>query len=280
MEEKNKTYIAADFARYHSGDMTADEMYAIEKAALEDPLLADALEGYVNTPDFESDIVELRVRLDAMKKKRNVFNLSSVAENKWWRIAALFIIIAGAGFFFSRLNFVKDEDSIVKNEVKTSEEKKENTVPIVNDSTTATNDVAFEKPETSKSSQKKKPGFPKSGERSETDNFVPGIKTQSAAVASSESKSKDTSIENNIAMNDEDKGYNQKPEKYYPLKGKVTDKEGAPVPYATVTESGTRNAATADANGYFLIQSPDSITLAEASATGFDSKKFILQKKP
>ncbi|MEO6220461.1 MAG: carboxypeptidase-like regulatory domain-containing protein, partial [Ginsengibacter sp.] len=79
---------------------------------------------------------------------------------------------------------------------------------------------------------------------------------------------------------DEDKGYNQKPEKYYPLKGKVTDKEGVPVPYATITESGTKNAATADANGYFSIQSPDSITLAEASATGFDSKKFILQKKP
>ncbi len=63
MEEKNKIYKATDFARYHSGTMPADEMHAIEKAALEDPFLADALEGYPNTINFESDILDLKARL-------------------------------------------------------------------------------------------------------------------------------------------------------------------------------------------------------------------------
>ena len=38
-------YTAADFERYHSGKMSAGEMHALEKAAMEDPFLADALEG-------------------------------------------------------------------------------------------------------------------------------------------------------------------------------------------------------------------------------------------
>lgn len=38
------------------------------------------------------------------------------------------------------------------------------------------------------------------------------------------------------------------------LSGTVKDDAGAPVPYATITESGTRNATTADANGNFSIK--------------------------
>jgi len=47
MKEKQKKYNAIDFARYHSGTMRPDEMYALEQAALEDSFLADALDGYV-----------------------------------------------------------------------------------------------------------------------------------------------------------------------------------------------------------------------------------------
>jgi TonB family protein len=40
------TYTAADLLRYATGGMTASEMHAVEKAALEDPFLAEALDGY------------------------------------------------------------------------------------------------------------------------------------------------------------------------------------------------------------------------------------------
>src|SRR5687767_10121524 len=100
MKEKNKVYTAADFARYHSGTMPSAEMHALEKAALEDPLLSDALEGFAYAPAFESDIAELRERLTEKRKRKNVFFLSSSTGNVWWRIAALFIIMGGAGYFF------------------------------------------------------------------------------------------------------------------------------------------------------------------------------------
>ena len=38
-------YTAKDFERYHNGGMTAAEMHQLEKAALNDPMLADALDG-------------------------------------------------------------------------------------------------------------------------------------------------------------------------------------------------------------------------------------------
>ena len=38
-------YSAADIRRYVQGNMSARDMHAIEKAALDDPFLADAIEG-------------------------------------------------------------------------------------------------------------------------------------------------------------------------------------------------------------------------------------------
>ena len=54
------------------------------------------------------------------------------------------------------------------------------------------------------------------------------------------------------------------------VSGTVTDQAGAPVPYATVSESGTRNATTADANGNFTIKlkGGGGITF---TATGYDA---------
>jgi hypothetical protein len=99
--KNNKLYTADDFKRYHAGTMPAAEMHELEKAALEDPFLADALEGYLNTPSFENDIKELKERLNK-KRNKKIFSISSLAQSGWWRIAALFIIIAGAGYFFTK----------------------------------------------------------------------------------------------------------------------------------------------------------------------------------
>ncbi|MEO8412819.1 MAG: SusC/RagA family TonB-linked outer membrane protein [Ginsengibacter sp.] len=52
--------------------------------------------------------------------------------------------------------------------------------------------------------------------------------------------------------------------------GTVTDVTGAPVPYATVTENGTRNATTADANGNFTLKMKGNGAIT-FTATGFDA---------
>lgn len=41
-------YTLQDIERYLNGSMTPQEMHELEKAALTDPLLADAIDGYSN----------------------------------------------------------------------------------------------------------------------------------------------------------------------------------------------------------------------------------------
>ncbi len=57
------------------------------------------------------------------------------------------------------------------------------------------------------------------------------------------------------------------------ITGTVRDETGAPVPFATITESGTRNATTADGNGNFTfkIKEKGSILI---TATGFEAAKI------
>ena len=67
MEEGNNIiqFSAADIERYHKGLMNAKEMHAIEKAAMDDPFLADALDGYnLQGVNVSADLNELKKRLD------------------------------------------------------------------------------------------------------------------------------------------------------------------------------------------------------------------------
>src|SRR5687768_10705595 len=52
--------------------------------------------------------------------------------------------------------------------------------------------------------------------------------------------------------------------------GTVKDETGTPVPFATITETGTRNATTADANGNFTITIQHNGRLS-FSASGFQA---------
>jgi len=54
------------------------------------------------------------------------------------------------------------------------------------------------------------------------------------------------------------------------VSGQVRDEKGEGVPFATVTEKGTKNAVQADANGLFQIKISDKASLV-LSATGFES---------
>lgn len=91
----NRTYTAADIARYHDGEMSAREMYALERAALEDPFLADALEGLATRSGagFTKEMGMLKDRLArkiAGKKKRLAFPVYRLG------IAAAVFLLAGS----------------------------------------------------------------------------------------------------------------------------------------------------------------------------------------
>jgi hypothetical protein len=94
-------YSAEDIRKYLNGEMSAAEMHAIERAAMEDPLLADAIEGLQETKQvqqknrLQSDSNELKERLAYRVSTKEKLNKSLFA--KWWQVAAAVIILAASG---------------------------------------------------------------------------------------------------------------------------------------------------------------------------------------
>jgi len=60
-----------DIEKYQKGELSPSQMHALEKKALSDPFLADALEGLdeISSEDFFNDINELNTRINTTRKK-------------------------------------------------------------------------------------------------------------------------------------------------------------------------------------------------------------------
>lgn len=100
-EQHTPLYSSSDIEKYLNGELSAPEMHALERAALDDPFLADALDGmeiHRRLPEqspFQKDVVELQQRLQkrvAAKEetKTRTFPLPM-------RYAAAVILLAGLG---------------------------------------------------------------------------------------------------------------------------------------------------------------------------------------
>ena len=120
MSQKNNDiiYTAADIEKYHKGLLSAKEMHALEKAALEDPFLSDALEGYATASvNMNEDIAELKNRL-ANRTEENKL-VSVIAQRKssfeWWKIAAMILLVAGAGLIIYQFSFNNKSTDIAHN---------------------------------------------------------------------------------------------------------------------------------------------------------------------
>ncbi len=94
---KNDMNYSADYIRkYLNGELTDKEMQALEKAALEDPFLSDAIDGLAesrkHSSSFESDIDDLKKRITERvqkdKRRRGI-----VLFFPRWQVAASIIII-------------------------------------------------------------------------------------------------------------------------------------------------------------------------------------------
>jgi hypothetical protein len=101
-ESSNNNYTAADIERYHAGKMSAPEMHALEKAAMEDPFLADALEGYVQTATPQQDLAHLRTRLFGENRETKAVPL--IRRNNNWLKAAVIILVAGGAWLAIELS--------------------------------------------------------------------------------------------------------------------------------------------------------------------------------
>ncbi len=119
-EEKNHIiYTAEDIKRYITGEMPPAEMHAIEMAALDDPLLAEAMEGYelMEQKDWSKELAALKQQFNKKNETSPVIPISKAPAFKWWRVAAAAVVLgitATTAYIFTN----KSETAILQDTAK------------------------------------------------------------------------------------------------------------------------------------------------------------------
>lgn len=134
-KEKDIIYTAADINQYLSGKMLPRQMHAMEKAALDDPFLAEAMEGYEGMKDAEysTQLTALHQQIAGSVSKAKVIPLHK-KKNNWWKVAVAFFIIGGGTI----LTFLLlTNDSTVQNTPQAAQ-----TTTVLTDSFTNVNNIA------------------------------------------------------------------------------------------------------------------------------------------
>jgi len=118
-------YSAADIRRYVQGKMSPHDMHAMEKAALDDPFLADAIEGMQQAlQEHDETLVtgqlqELQQQLAERTAETN--KKSRVIAIRWWQVAAAAAVLVIGSIWLYTLN----TDSESKSELAVVTSKKE-----------------------------------------------------------------------------------------------------------------------------------------------------------
>lgn len=106
--DHTKHYSAADIQRYLAGELSPADMHALELAALDDPFLADAIEGMQQslaqkdkTP-IDTGLQELQRRLQERVAGEDRRQSAPVVAFRWWQVAAAAaVIIIGSIWVFN-----------------------------------------------------------------------------------------------------------------------------------------------------------------------------------
>jgi len=308
-----KNYSAADIEKYHKGLLSSRERHDMEKAALDDPFLADALEGY-NTEgvNVSADIADLKERLqERTEEKKKVIPITKGGGgmNFFLRIAAIVIVVAGAGFFTYKFAFNKQNNAVAKTEPQQKnafnteeqgiidnktdsgatvdkslasdatetndgiEEKEAGSSKLVDDETTK--DLAAEK--SAEKSLSAEPPLADNERKTEIANGNAGAPAK-PVVANKEQKLEEVTVSSPVAgikkaadakKKTEDIDYNMARNIF---RGRVTDSSNNGVPFANVINVEDNAGTYTDADGYFNLINPDTVLNVRVRSIGFENK--------
>jgi len=114
-----KKYTAADIENYHRGLLSSKERNDLEKAALEDPFLADAIEGYTTEGvPIKEDLADLKKRLhEKLVGPKEIPEIPKRSQPfPILRIAAILILLLGSGLLVYKFGFNRPKQEIAKAE--------------------------------------------------------------------------------------------------------------------------------------------------------------------
>ena len=349
-----KHFTAADIEKYHKGHLSAKEMYDLEKAAMDDPFLSDAMEGYALAGvNSAADITELKTRLGKRVEGAGIIPLDKSHRSSFrlLRAAVAIVFVAGAGLLVYQFAFNKKSADIAQAKTKQKDDagtadssvaattnnpatpaENKTTLPNADQATPATKVVAINKEAvpggnvTNEAAGESRTvtgknndvavsnnkgtqpvvSAPVKGADDENDSYkkAAGKKTENKEVAREEIK---TEAKDKIAVNtrqdtDKDVARDQAArqtedqknnravaasrkadEQYYrnqasnTFRGRVTDATNSGVPFANITNVQDNAGTYSDANGNFILTSPDSILNVQIRSIGFENNNAQLR---
>ena len=307
-EKNNIKYSAEDIRKYLDGLLSDPEMQALEKAALNDPFLADAIEGMEESRNhpvsFESGLAELQKTLAQRVRQKNRKSGLILLFSKWQIAASVLFILVVAALTLTYINNKNRRIEIAKSIKKDSGTEKAGSLPLKKETDT-TGAVAIRSlpqnpladsavmafngsASTEKKSRQKKilslnrDTFNKKPEELPTVNL-----SKTSSVANAE-PAEATSIAKNadrISASPEpvEKQLNGKVsgleiskfknllENY--IKGVVTDDKGKPIPFAAVSIEGLKKGTTTDTHGFFklYLKNADTTRKVEINTVGYET---------
>lgn len=112
-----KRFTSADIEKYHKGQLSDKERHDLEKAALDDPFLADALEGFAFAGgNASADLAELKQRLNEKIEGGRVIPLEKRRRRVLpvLKVAAAVVVFVGAGLLVYQLQLGKNKNNIAQ----------------------------------------------------------------------------------------------------------------------------------------------------------------------
>ncbi len=308
MEEKGKIhYSAEDIRKYLDGRLSGPEMQAIEKAALEDPFLADAIEGLEearkHSVSFESGMTDLQSRL-SKRIRQDERKRGLLLPVNWKAIASVVFILGLTAFAY--MYFINKKPAELSNTTKkdsnreipsvSSNKERIDTnaiIPIQDSARHLPSEISgnrktidknkkkvsqFEKtqpvPADFNSSEKKQAELP-------ADNFskagVDSASGVTAAAAPVQNNDQSVLHRRSVQMQPNDKLSEVaiKQDKAISdnlIKGIVVDEKGKPIPFAPVKFNGSEKGTFTDTSGFFKLnlKNPRSAALVFIHPPGYE----------
>jgi hypothetical protein len=282
-------YNAYDIERYLNRQMNAAEMHAFEKAMMNNPFLADAVDGFrtvVPQQNIQHDLELLQERINRKKENGKVV---SGFTRPWMQMAAVAIILLSASVVLYRFL-----NSPVANEQSTVSEKPKSTAPVISQPTVvdsaavAINEVQPQENHTLlpvSSKKMKLPAAPSASATSITSNEP--VIADSNIVATSDiaavlppTYAAEASIEakqNTEAFAKKEAKARVATVKLNRFVGVVVDENNQPLPFANITEVKSGVGTYADAKGNFVMVAADSVLSIETKSVGYNTANLFIR---
>jgi len=302
----NTIYTAADIEKYLSGKLSNAQMHEMEKAALDDPFLAEAMEGYeaMKGKNWNTTLVTLRQQIAESNAEAKIIPMHR-STGRWWKTAAAVLVLGGGAVLTYILTKDKPGDKPVQEIAKTVPVKDP---PKTTVDTTSGNAVITDPITTSQIKEKttvanapgaktkpaareennivSAPGREDSDDLVKNDKHVstvPGrsISTVTPPPINNSNAANEIVKQNNIAGVDKRQEQNVVDKKdqqlNYNFIAQVVTPDNSPLPFSNISIKSENFGTYADVKGNFRLVSTDTVLTIEVRSVGYVPKIYTLR---